>query len=68
MRGKIVDVYLKGISTVYKYLCLEDDDSLFSFPVEHRYHRDILEGVGNPVGREIEYDSYSEPPVVRFLD
>jgi hypothetical protein len=68
MRGKILGVYPKGVSTVYKYLCLDDDNSLFSFPVEHRYHCEILEGIGDPVGREIEYDGGVEPPVVRFVD
>jgi hypothetical protein len=28
MRGKILDIHPKGLSTVYNYLCLEDDDSL----------------------------------------
>jgi hypothetical protein len=68
MRGKILDVYPKGISTVYKYLCLDEGDDLFSFPVEHRYHFEIIEGVGNPIGREIEYDNDVDPPYLMFLD
>jgi hypothetical protein len=43
MRGKILKIHPKGLSTVYNYVCIEDDDSLFSFPVEHRYHFEILE-------------------------
>jgi len=36
--------------------------------VEWRYHRDILENEGDPTGREVEYDSGQDPPVLRFLD
>jgi hypothetical protein len=67
MKGKIVDIQPPGMSTVYNYICIGDDNNLLSFPVEARYHSEILEGVGQPIGREIEYDGGVEPPVVRFL-
>lgn len=68
MHGKILDVYPKGMSTVYLYMCAENDRDLFTFPVEHRYHREILMGIGDPIGREIEYDNSVDPPYLRFLD
>ena len=68
MKGKLIDIQPRGMSTVYNYICLEDDDNLFSFPVEHRYHREILMDIGNPIGREIEYDNGVDPPYVRFID
>jgi hypothetical protein len=36
-------------------------------PVEARYQAEIIENIGDPRGREIEYDDRSEPPMVRFL-
>jgi hypothetical protein len=36
--------------------------------MEWRYHRDILENEGDPLGRKIEYDDGIDPPVLRFLD
>ena len=56
------------MSTVYNYLCVEDDNNLFSFPVEHRYHREILMDLGDPIGRYVEYGNDVEPPVLRFVD
>ena len=67
MKGKIQAIYPKGGLSVYNYTCLGKDGS-FSFPVEFRYHMDILENEGYPVGREVEYDDDIDPPVVRFLD
>jgi len=55
MKGKIQVIYPEGLSTVYNYVCLEGDGT-FSFPVEHRYHFEILENEGDPIGREVEYD------------
>ncbi|MCK4784954.1 MAG: hypothetical protein KAV87_14475 [Desulfobacteraceae bacterium] len=65
--GKIQAIYPEGRSSVYNYSCL-GEDGLFSFPVEFRYHMDILENEGYPVGREVEYDDGIDPPVIRFLD
>ena len=67
MKGKLLDIQPRGMSTVYLYMCAGDDD-MFSFPVEHRYHREILMDIGDPIGREIEYDDGVEPPYVRFVD
>ena len=67
MKGKIQAIYPKGRSSVYNYVCL-GEDGLFSFPVEFRYHMDILECEGYPVGREVDYRDDIDPPVVRFLD
>ncbi|UCF84585.1 MAG: hypothetical protein JSV50_02845 [Desulfobacteraceae bacterium] len=67
LKGKIQAIYPEGRSSVYSYTCL-GDGGLFSFPVEWRYHMDILENEGYPVGKEIEYDDHIEPPMVRFLD
>ncbi len=68
MKGKLIDIQPRGMSTVYLYMCIEDDDNMFSFPVEHRYHREILMGIGDPIGRGIEYDNSVAPPHLRFLD
>ena len=67
MKGKIEAIYPEGRSSVYTYFCRGVDGS-FSFPVEWRYHLDVLENEGYPVGREIEYNDDIDPPVVRFLD
>ena len=67
MKGRIRAVYPEGRSSVYSYVC-RGDEGVFSFPVEWRYHIDIVESEGYPVGREIDYDDDIEPPVVRFLD
>ena len=66
--GQFTDIQPRGISTVYNYMCAENDKDLFSFPVEHRYHREILMNIGDPIGREIEYDDSVDPPYVRFVD
>ena len=67
MKGKLVDIQPRGMSTVYSYLCRDDGGSRFSFAVEHRYHREILMDIGDPIGRDIEYDDGVEPPYVRFI-
>lgn len=67
MKGKIQSIFPEGRSSVYAYFCVGEEGS-FSVPVEHRYHLEILEGVGDPVGREIEYDDEIDPPTLRFLD
>lgn len=64
MKGKITGIYPPGVSTVYNYVC-EGEEGLFNFAVEHRYHFDILEHEGDPVGREIDY---IEGEGLRFLD
>lgn len=58
-------IYPPGVSTVYPYVC-DGEDGRFNFPVEHRFHFDILESEGDPVGRMIEYDDVSKG--LRFLD
>lgn len=68
MKGKIIDIQPRGMSTVYLYLCAENDKDLFSFPVEHRYHRKILMSIGDPIGKEIEYDDSVDPPYLKFVD
>jgi hypothetical protein len=67
-RGKIMNIQPRRISTVYSYICIEDDNNFFSFPVEARYHKKILEGIGDPIGRRIEYDNAIDPPLLRFLN
>ena len=67
-RGKIQAIFPEGRSSVYKYLCHGDEDGLFSFPVEWRYHAAILENEGDPRGREVEYRNDVDPPCVEFLD
>lgn len=67
MKGKILATYPEGRSSVYNYTC-RGDDGTFSFPVEFRYHVDILEREGDPVGRLVRYDDDVDPPVVEFLD
>ena len=67
MKGKIQKIYPEGRSSVYNYTCL-GRDGLFSFPVEFRYHMDILESEGYPVSREIDYRDDIDPPCLRFLD
>ena len=49
MKGRIRAVYPEGRSSVYNYVCL-GDEGMFSFPVEWRYHIDILESGGIPQG------------------
>ncbi len=66
MKGKIKAIYPEGRSSVYNYVC-SGEDGVFSFPVEWRYHMNILENEGYPVGREIEYDDEIEPAVLRFI-
>ena len=66
-RGKIRAIYPHDHSSVYSYV-YENRGGLFSVPVEWRYHRDILEGEGEIIGREIEYDGDIDPPALRFLD
>lgn len=65
--GRITDVYPKGSSSVYRYTC-HGEGGLFSFPVEWRYHIEILKSEGDIIGRLVEYDDGSDPPVLRFLD
>lgn len=65
--GKIQAIYPEGRSSVYSYLC-RGEDGLVSFPSEFRYHMDILEGMGDPVGREVEYKDEIDPPSLMFLD
>jgi hypothetical protein len=67
MKGKIEAIYPEGRSSVYSYVC-RGEEGVFSFPVGWRYHRDILEEEGNPVGREIAYKGDTEPPTLWFLD
>ena len=67
MKGKIQAIYPEGRSSVYNYVCL-GEDGLFSFPVEFRYHMDILENEGYPVGREVEYQDDIDPPSLRFIE
>ena len=52
MKGKIQAIYPEGRSSVYNCTCL-GKDGLFSFPVGFRYHVDILESEGIPIGRMI---------------
>jgi len=66
--GKILRIYPEGHSSVYNYVCRGEEDSLFSFPVEFRYHVGILEREGDPLGRRIEYKDDIDPPAIRFLD
>jgi hypothetical protein len=66
-RGKILDIQSKGISTVYNYICIGDDNNLFSFPVEHRYHRELLIEIGDLIGMNIEYHDSKDPPYLRFV-
>ena len=67
MKGKIRAIYPEGRSSVYNYTCL-GKDGLFSFPVEFRYHVDILESEGIPIGRKIEYRDDVDPPYLKFID
>ena len=67
MFGRIRAIYPEGPSSVYSYLC-EGEDGWFCFPVEFKYHIEILD-VGRPlIGRLIEYNDDLDPPVVEFLD
>lgn len=68
MRGKILSIQPRGMSTVYSYLCRDDEGSRFSFAVEHRYHREILMDIGDSIGRDIEYHDELDPPYLRFVD
>jgi hypothetical protein len=56
------------MSTVYSYICLNYENNIFTFPVEHRYHREILMNVGDLIGRDIEYDDDVDPPYLRSVD
>lgn len=67
MKGKIESVYPSGHSSIYNYTC-QGEDGRFSFPVEFRYHMDILENERNPVGKEVKYRDDIDPPVLEFLD
>jgi hypothetical protein len=66
--GTVKGVYPEGTSSLYIYVCEKDDKMLFTVPVEHRYHKDILESEGNPVGRRISYIDDVDPPVIEFLE
>jgi hypothetical protein len=65
MKEKIQTIYPGGRSYVYSYTCL-GKGGLFSFPVKLRYHMDILENDGYPIGREVEFDNGIDPPILRF--
>jgi hypothetical protein len=67
LRGRIEAIYPEGPSSVYNYVC-EGEEGRFSFPVEWRYHLDILDTERPLIGREIEYSDEADPPMVRFLD
>ena len=67
MKGKIQAIYPEGRSSVYNYIC-EGEDGMFTLGVEFRYHMDIIESEGIPIGREIEYKDDVDPPSLRFLD
>jgi hypothetical protein len=67
MKGKIRGIYPQGRSSVYNYVC-EGEGGLFSFPVEWRYHMQIVENEGSLIGREVEYENDSDQPSIRFLD
>ena len=67
MKGKIVSIHPSIRSSVYNYVC-EGEEGVFSFPVEFRYHMDILKREGDPTGREVEYMSDNDPPYLIFLD
>ena len=56
------DIPKRGV--VRLQLHLPGGDGPFSFPVEWRYHADILESEGYPVGREVEYDDDIDPPTI----
>ncbi|MBI4775966.1 MAG: hypothetical protein HY788_17635 [Deltaproteobacteria bacterium] len=64
--GKVLDFHPKGLSTLYNYVCRDDDGRIFSFGVEHRYHFDILSHEGDPRGRYVNYDD--DLKTVEFLD
>jgi hypothetical protein len=68
MKGKLIDIQPRGMSTVYSYICLNYENNIFTFPVEHRYHREILMNVGDLIGRDIEYDDDVDPPYLRSVD
>jgi hypothetical protein len=59
-------LYPRRLSSVYNYVCFGDDDGLFNFAVEWRYHLDIIGQEGDPTGREIEYNCETKQLV--FLD
>jgi hypothetical protein len=67
MRGKIQGICPEGRSSFYNYIC-EGKGGIFSFPVEFRYHLDILESEGIPIGRKIEYKDDVDPPHLKFID
>jgi hypothetical protein len=67
MKGKIVDIQPPGMSTVYNYICRDNVNKLFSFPVEHRYHRELLMEIGDLIGMNIEYHDSLDPPYLRFV-
>jgi hypothetical protein len=67
MIGKIIAVYPEGPSSVYNYFCKGDKD-LFSFSVDFRCHLDILDAENPLIGRTVEYDDRTDPPMLRFLD
>ncbi len=58
--------YNKGISTLYNYLCRDENNRLFTIPVNKLYHNEILEREGDPRGRDIEYDT--DLKSLRFQD
>ncbi|MEW6664143.1 MAG: hypothetical protein AB1512_02835 [Thermodesulfobacteriota bacterium] len=67
MKGRIKAIYPEGPSSVYLYQC-HGEEGRFSFPVEFRYHVEILDAERPLIGREIEYDDELDPPTIRFLD
>lgn len=46
---------------------MQAKSGIASFPVEWRYHIDIVENEGYLIGREVEYDDAIDPPILRFL-
>ena len=67
MKGRIESITPKTISEVYTYRCLGDKGP-FSFPVEFRHHRGILDCEGKIIGRQIEYNEEMGPSGIKFLD
>ena len=64
MKGKIQALYPEGRSSVYGYFC-RGEKGIFSFPVEWRYHMEILENEGTPIGRGVEYLNNIYPPSIK---
>jgi hypothetical protein len=66
MKGRIQGIYPEGGSSVYNYICA-GEGGLFSFPVKRRYHIQIVENAGIPIGRWLNMKKIS-PPSIRFLN